>query len=162
MATVWEHVGDVLASDCTVICHQANCFTTMGSGIARQIKARYPQAFQADIDFHVVSGSRDRLGRHSFAFVDDNKRIIANLYGQHRYGKDKKHTEEDKLKQALHGFLFKLSVFHGKHPEFRIKIGMPMYIGCGLGGGDWNIVHPMLEEYAERFGFDIHLYRLKS
>ena len=32
-----------------IIVHGANCICVMGSGIAREIKARFPQAAQADL-----------------------------------------------------------------------------------------------------------------
>ena len=31
-----------------VIIHGCNCFCTMGAGIAKAIKARFPEAYQAD------------------------------------------------------------------------------------------------------------------
>ena len=34
------HEGDLLASNCEVICHQTNCMGAMGSGIAKAIRAR--------------------------------------------------------------------------------------------------------------------------
>lgn len=27
------------------------------------------------------------------------------------------------------------------------SVGFPMYIGCGLAGGDWNIIHTFLKAY---------------
>lgn len=163
MANVWEQVGNVFESDCTVIMHQANAFGVMGSGIASQVKRDYPSAFQADLDFPIPVGSRARLGHFSYGWGLHNKRVIFNLYGQHRYGRQSKQTEEDKFRQALSGALAKLSDFRvsERSYKFPIKIGMPMFIGCGLAGGDWDVIYPIIEECADAYNFDIYLYALK-
>lgn len=160
MATLWEHYGNVFNSDCTVILHQANCFATMGSGIAQQVKRDYPAAFEADVNFPVPVGNRERLGHYSYGWGDNNSRVIFNLYGQHRYGRDKKYTEENMLEFALRGALQKLSENRDRS-DFRIKIGVPMFIGCGLAGGDWNVVSEILQRVADEYNFDLNLYRLK-
>ena len=38
--------GDLLKSNADVIVHQTNCLGIMGSGVAYQIKKKYPQVFQ--------------------------------------------------------------------------------------------------------------------
>lgn len=158
---VTENVGNVFESDCTIIMHQANCFTTMGSGIAKELKMRYPEAYQADVDFPIPSGSEERLGNHSFAWSRDNTRLIVNLYGQHRYGRDRKHTQEDKLLLAMDHAFSKLSALSLRRPDLPIKVGMPYLIGCGLGGGDWSIVSEGIEQIASKYNVRVCLYRLK-
>lgn len=158
---VTENVGNVFDSDCTIIIHQANCFTTMGSGIAKELKMRYPEAFEADIVFPVPRGSRQRLGKHSFAWSRDNNRLIVNLYGQHRYGRDKKYTEEDKLLEAMEQAFIKFEALKERRPDFTIKVGMPYKIGCGLAGGDWKIVSEGIDRLAEQYNIRVCLYRLK-
>lgn len=37
--------GDLLASDCNVICHQVNCKGVMNAGIAKAIRNKYPQVY---------------------------------------------------------------------------------------------------------------------
>jgi O-acetyl-ADP-ribose deacetylase (regulator of RNase III) len=37
--------GNLLDSNCDYICHQVNCQGVMGSGIARQIRERYPVVY---------------------------------------------------------------------------------------------------------------------
>ena len=57
------------------IAHSCNCRMIMGGGIAKQIKERYPEAYQADVDF--ISDEYDHngqfkhpLGNYSKAKVD--------------------------------------------------------------------------------------------
>lgn len=158
MATVWEHYGDVLQSDCTVVLHQANCFATMGAGIALQIKQQYPEAYQADLHHPIPVGSIDRLGKYSYGWDEKNDRVVFNLYGQHAYGRTRTHTSVPHLEESIHGVL---ELLNRNRETFPIKIGLPMFIGCGLAGGDWREVLPMLERCAEQHDFDLHLYRLK-
>ena len=43
-----------------LIAHGANCFCVMGSGIAPQIKAKYPEAYEADCK--TTAGDVNKLG----------------------------------------------------------------------------------------------------
>ena len=40
-------VGNLLNSDCDYICHQVNCMGKMGSGIAKQIRIKWPEVYIA-------------------------------------------------------------------------------------------------------------------
>jgi hypothetical protein len=44
-----------------IIVQGCNCFETMGSGIAREIKERYPAAYEADMKYS-HAGDYDKLG----------------------------------------------------------------------------------------------------
>ena len=150
------HIGDLLKSDCNVIAHQANCMGVMGAGIARQIASMYPEAYRADLEYSIPIGSRERLGRFSYARVrhQGHTRIVVNLYGQYRYGRGL-HTNYQALESAVRSLLKKLQKLE------RVKLGMPYGIGCGLAGGDWNIVYSMLSRLSDEYGIDIRLYKLK-
>lgn len=142
--------GDLLQSDCTVIAYQCNCFATMGAGIAKQIKQRYPEAYGSDRRFPIPIGSRKRLGHFSKAQVGD--RLIYNLYGQYRYGRGKQ-TELSMLENPVHSMLEDLRQHEG-------KIGFPYGMGAGLAGGDWNEIEKMLERCSEEFKRDLFFVQL--
>ena len=41
-----KHVkADIFTTDCDIIVHQVNCYGVMGSGIAKQVKERYPDVY---------------------------------------------------------------------------------------------------------------------
>ena len=65
--------GDLLESDCTVIMHQANCFKTMGAGIAKSIAEKYPEAHLADKSLPL--SPTQRLGKFSYAKAEDGKTV---------------------------------------------------------------------------------------
>ena len=51
-------------------------------------------------------------------------------------------------------------VFKGKkQPEKGYSVSIPYNIGCGLAGGDWNIVSKMIEEIFGQSSIDCVLYK---
>lgn len=143
--------GDLLESDCDIIMHQCNCFNKMGAGIARQIKDKYPKAFEADYNYPVPLG-KDRLGGYSTAI--DKGVLIVNLYAQIEYGRGTR-TQYEYFQKALRNALKNIPK---DGPE--VKIGLPYGIGCGPAGGNWNIIIGIITEAAEEFNVDIYLYKL--
>lgn len=126
-----------------VIVHGCNCQNTMGSGIARQVKERYPEAFQADYAYHLEMEKYpyNKLGNYTIAKVfSESNFLIVNAYTQYEYlprGVD--HFEYASFAVILQ----KLAHFYGNY-----DFGFP-YIGMGLAGGDSDRIFDMLEEFAE-------------
>ena|SRR5699024_3076877 len=147
--------GDLLESDCNVIVHQANCFASMGGGIARQIAQRYPSVLKADCDYHIAIGDAARMGHYSYADVDGPHGTvkIINLYSQYNYGRGKQ-TNNMMFELGLDQILTKIK----SSGQENIKIGLPFKIGCGLAGGDWNIIEAIIERLADQHNVDIYLY----
>jgi O-acetyl-ADP-ribose deacetylase (regulator of RNase III) len=156
MSRVFIVKGNLLESDCNVIIHQANCYATMGAGIAKQIVNLYPAVLDADRQYHLPVGSRDRLGHTSHAWVNGphGRLLVVNLYGQHRYGKGLM-TEYEAFKRGLRSILHRLKKVKGEH-----KIGLPFGVGCGLAGGKWDVVFEIIKDAAREFDRDIYLYKL--
>lgn len=127
-----------------VIAHQCNCFNNMGAGIAPKIKKAFPEAWH--VDRNTINGDRSKLGSLSWAYSDGV--TIFNLYGQYYYGRGV-NTDYSALRSSLRQMYLYLKPFY--------KIGLPK-LGCGLGGGDWNIVSKIIEE--ELNGFDVTIYEI--
>ncbi len=73
----------IIHKDCNIfdggaqgIIHQANCQNTMGSGIAREIRARYPEAYE--VDCKTIAGDYKKLGTFSSVKTNDGKFVIYN------------------------------------------------------------------------------------
>lgn len=115
-----------------VLVHGCNCFCTMNSGIAPQIKHKFPEAYE--VDCMTNSGDINKLGR--ITFTRNTTPIIVNSYTQFRYGRDKMHVDYDALRKCM--ITIKLK-FSGK------KIGMPK-IGAGLAGGDWGKIEKIIND----------------
>lgn len=125
------------------ICHQSNCYQTFGSGIALQIKKKYPEAYEADCK--TVSGDPRKLGTFSVALAADGMHIY-NCYSQFRYGLDRRHTNYEAIFTGLTSIL--------KDLELRgiDSIALPKNMGCALGGGDWRIVERIIEVVFDKWG----------
>ena len=74
--------GNLLDAQTTIIGHQVNCQGVMGSGVAKQIKEKWPGVFS-----HYQSRCRDiatPLGDVQLVKVNDTQ-YIANIFGQFDY-----------------------------------------------------------------------------
>lgn len=132
--------------------HQANCFNTMNSGVAKAIREELPAAYEADCQ--TIKGYRGKLGGYTRAAFPEYDGFVVNLYGQYDYGKDgKKYTQVDKLEQALERFARK-----SVGGVLNLTVCMPR-MGCGLGGADWETeLVPMIERQLISRGFKVHVY----
>jgi O-acetyl-ADP-ribose deacetylase (regulator of RNase III) len=152
--------GNLLESECGIIIHQANCQGRMASGIAKQIVHLYPSVADADRQYHIPVGDRKRMGHTSHAWVDGpyGRLLVVNLYGQFYYGKGLQ-TEYEAFKRGLRSILARIDILEKKN-NTRYKIGLPFNVGCGLAGGDWDIVFEIIKECAAEFKHDLYLYKL--
>jgi O-acetyl-ADP-ribose deacetylase (regulator of RNase III) len=105
------------------------------------MRERYPEAFEAD--WNTSPGSRDKLGTFTYAALKD--KIVFNLYTQHRYGIDRVHVDYDAVRDSLSAMR---SYLEENCDYDQVKIGLPM-IGCGLAGGDWDVVSKIVENTFE-------------
>ena len=127
-----------------IIVQGCNCFCTMGSGIAKEIHTRYPEAYEADRQ--TVAGAREKLGTYTTAIVQgegDHEFAIVNAYTQYRYNK-KGETADLFEYGAFLDVLITLIDTVGY-----LRIGLP-YIGMGLAGGDKDLIIKLIEIFAER------------
>jgi O-acetyl-ADP-ribose deacetylase (regulator of RNase III) len=124
-----------------VIVQGCNCMNTMGAGIAREIKDRYPGAYEADtLATKQWQTPVAKLGNFStYATVGKGKPfIIVNAYTQVNFApRGVDHFEYE-------SFSLILRKLRALGP---VNFGFP-YIGCGLAGGDEPRIIAMLEEFA--------------
>lgn len=133
--------------------HQANCFNTMNSGVARVVREEFPMAYAADLK--TIKGDQFKLGSYSYAAIDELSGYVVNLYGQYAYGRDGyKYTVPDQLEAAMASF--------GRHFRMGGELGLAVCLprlGCGLGGADWYTeVAPMIKRQLITRGFQVHVY----
>lgn len=138
-----EDIFSTAKTGAQAIIHQANCQCTMGSGIARNIRERFPEAYEADCQ--TVKGDASKLGRASSVLLSPEKqalypnlRYIINLYGQLNYGLEKRHTSYDALAEGFE----RIRDWAGWNGL--TKLSVPYRLGCNRAGGDWEIVSAIL------------------
>jgi O-acetyl-ADP-ribose deacetylase (regulator of RNase III) len=151
-------VGDIcdaiINGEVIAIGHQANCFNTMNSGVAKAIRLRLPCAWEADQ--LTVKGDHEKLGTISVGQLRDDEGVptgvVYNLYGQYNYGYDAKgYTNYAALANALAAM--RDDLLTGRDLW---NVGFPK-IGAGLGGGDWDTIAGIIGEvFDERFNITIY------
>ena len=143
--------GNLLDSNCDYICHQVNCQGVMGSGIARQIRERWPEVYERYLCFYSHWQDPDeQLGEADFIKLSDEDRYVINMYSQASYGYDgRRYTSYDAFAYALE--TIRVSVPEG------YTIGFPKNIGCGLGGGNWKVISALIEEILGE-DFEVYIY----
>lgn len=136
-------------NDINVIAHSCNCRMIMGGGIAKQIKDRYPQAYQADVDY--ISDEYDHngqfkhpLGTFSKAEVGDGK-YIYNMYTQATIGTGGRQVDYEKFYVALTRVANNIE-WQIAHDDTKPNFGLPWMISCGLAGGSWSIIFAMIND----------------
>lgn len=122
-----------------IIVQGCNCFCTMGSGIARQIREQYPEAYEADCK--TIIGDRSKLGTATCVNVKDGFTIV-NAYTQ--FGFNTGGNNEDVFEYDAFGELLENMIAHDGNKRF----GFPA-IGMGLAGGNKEKITAMLEAFAE-------------
>lgn len=151
--------GSIFDTDADVIAHQVNCQGNMENGLAKQIKQRYPEVYkkykticEEDLkDKYRTGALRTKLlGAVQYDCQNKSKPAVVSLYAQEYFGRDGKcYTNYSALRTCLSRLN---DLCRGK------KIALPYKIGCGLGGGDWNIVTKIIED--ELVDCEVLLYSL--
>jgi O-acetyl-ADP-ribose deacetylase (regulator of RNase III) len=121
-----------LAGQFDVIVHGCNCFCTMGAGIAKQIKATFPAAYDADCQ--TLEGDQNKLGTYSSAKV--NGLTIINAYTQYHWRGSGQKADYDAIRSCL-------AEVAADFPNARI--GLPQ-IGAGLAGGNWEKILQIIDK----------------
>lgn len=123
-----------------IIAHQVNCQGVMGAGLAKQIKTKYPIVYQEYLQLYKRQRPVELLGQCLAVPVNNSDIFVANLFGQLSYGKGTRQTDYEALEKSLKQ-LKEFMVTSNLH-----SLALPHNLGCGLAGGDWNIVRKMIEK----------------
>ena len=123
-----------LRGEFDVIVHGCNCHCAMYSGVAKGIRAAFPEAHEADEK--TQPGDATKLGTYSAAAVErDGVRLtVVNAYTQFYRRGEGVLADYDAIR----------SVFRLIKRDFGgVRIGYPR-IGAGLAGGDWNVISKII------------------
>lgn len=129
--------SDIFKIPTDVMVHQVNCQGVMGAGLAKQIAQRYPKVLQLYNHASALYYPDDLLGKIQTIKVPD--KIICNLFAQKTYGRTGCHTNYGSL---LHCFKKVKAYMYAKDLK---TLTIPYNIGCGLAGGNWDIVYKIIE-----------------
>lgn len=117
-----------------IIVQGCNCFNTMGSGIAREIREKYPEAYEADCK--TERGDYNKLGNYSVMLGKQFN--IINAYTQYDFSRG-----SDVFEYAAFELILKKLAHQYKGCNF----GLPK-IGCGLAGGDEARIMKLIQDFS--------------
>lgn len=136
--------GNLLDVKEGIIVHGCNAQGVMGSGVAKEVKEKYPGAYEQY--YNDILNWRNRrltyLGMISCYHVNDKLRI-ANAITQLNYGRNTavRYVSYDAIDDAFKAI-----------GRFSLEGGWDIHIpkiGAGLGNGDWYVIRDIIESRTE-------------
>ena len=135
-----------------LICHICNDLGKWGKGFVLAISRRWEQPERAYRDWH-AGRARNDFGLGAVQFVQVEPFIwIANLVGQR--GVKPSRSAPPVRYEAISAGLVKVAA---KARELNASVHLPR-IGCGLAGGNWSRIEPLIEERLCQAGIAVTVY----
>ena len=132
-------IGNIFSISSGIIVHGCNAQGVMGSGIAKEVKARYPDCFNSY--YSVCKGLQDQpiLGCTINYSVPGKDVVIVNGVTQLNYGREvgKRYISYAAVQEVFEDVLA-LSLKTG------LEVNYPL-LGAGYGGGDWSVISAIIE-----------------
>ncbi|WGM49518.1 phosphatase [Escherichia phage vB_Ec-M-J] len=157
---IHEHLGNLfelfntVTDDQTalhIIAHGCNAQGKMGSGFAKELRNRYPMAYDDYKAYEKEMGFL-RTGQISYSSISDDL-LIANCITQQYYGNDgSKYVSYDAIDDVFKQLKYLCNVERTVHVHFP-------KIGADLGGGNWNVIKEIIDHRL--VNAEKHLYILK-
>lgn len=132
-----------------VLIHGCNCMGKFNSGLAKQIRNKYPQVYESYMEHVKNTDSRYILGDISCVPIGETGTII-NAFTQRFYGTDPNRVYVDY--RAIG------KVLHTVAKQFPDHALLLPKIGAGLGNGDWKEILCIINQAFENRFFMIFNY----
>lgn len=156
MSKITYLTGNLLSATQRVIAHGCNARGTMGKGLAKDLKAAYPDAFEV----YRNKFERDGLNVGEVIPWVSERRVVLNLITQDGYGKAEGvvYTNYDGVRACMR----RIETAARRHQStgegaFHTdpQVAFPR-IGAGYGKGDWDKIAEIIE--GEINSLEIYVY----
>lgn len=142
--------GDLFEDNPKIIAHGCNAKGFMGSGFAKQIRKKFPEAYNDYAEYCRLREPTYLLGTNRVYTKGDV--TIVNCITQQEYGIDgKRYVSYDAVNDCM-SKLASAMVWKGVMGDWRpiteIPVCMPK-IGAGLGGGEWSIIEAIINHHLK-------------
>ncbi len=152
-------VTEFITGHLPVLIHQVNCQGVMGGGIAREIRDRIPQHYtdyEAKLKTYYEQNTQP-LGNYVATTYNvagaKTTSILYGIFSQNSFGRDGRvYTNYAAMSAAL--------VAIAKNNAGK-TLAVPYGIGCGLGGGDWDIVQTLLANVESMYDVEFVVVELE-
>ena len=156
MTTIRYIKGDATspqASGTKMICHILSDAGGWGKGFVLAISKRWKQPEKEFREWYKNRNENDfALGAVQFVQTQDDI-WVANIVGQHGLRVSRKNGPPIRYDATEQG----LAKIAGKAKELQASVHMPR-IGCGLAGGKWEHIEPLIEKTLCASGIDVTVY----
>ena len=136
--------GNILEATENIIVHQVNNLGIMGAGLALQIKNKWPDVYTEYKKYihqmNTIKSTKHTLIGSIHLVPINNNQVIINMFSQNGISRTKRTTDYDAMEQCFKQIQKIIQ-------ETNHTVAIPYKIGCGLAGGDWNIVQNLIEKY---------------
>jgi len=130
----------------TILTHCVNNRAIWGSGFVLALDAKWPAAKTTYLRWARMGEPHLLLGQTLFVKVESNL-VIANVVGQDGIGRGSLRLPA--LRQGLEYVALFAERLQAPPRHKRVGIQMPQ-IGCGIAGGSWDEVGPLVSEVLSR------------
>lgn len=143
---------DPQANGPKIIAHVCNDIGAWGKGFVRAVTGRWPEPEQDYRQWHVDRADND-FGLGAVRLVQVEPDIwVANMIGQHgiKHGAAGPPIRYEAVAQCL-------ASLADNTVRMEASVHMPR-IGCGLAGGEWSKIEPLIEEHLVGAGVSVTVY----
>jgi len=143
--------GNMLSGPEIYIGHGCNARGVMGSGVALQIKKKWPNVYSDYKKVYDEEEERLVLGTVITSVTPDNC-VVFNCITQADYGREegKVYVSYKAIEQCMQKINTLVPLNSGTHVAFP-------QIGAGLGNGDWSIIEHIIESASTNFQPVVHV-----
>lgn len=134
-----------------IIVHICNDIGRWGKGFVMAVSKRWKTP---ELNYREWFNTKEHfaLGKVQFVYVEDGL-WIANLIGQHKINRDEKGNPPIRYEAVSIG----LEVVGQFAREKNATVHMPR-IGCGLAGGTWDKIEPLIDQSLIANGTETYVY----
>lgn len=137
-----------------LIVHICNDVGAWGKGFVMALSRKWKEPEKAYRDWY-QSQDEFALGKVQLVQVEEDI-WVANLIGQHKIRKDENGRPPIRYAAVKKGMV----EIHKLAKELKASVHMPR-IGCGLAGGKWEQIEPIISHELVTFGIDTVVYDLE-
>lgn len=147
---------NLLNAPVDVIIQSNNCFNIQGTGVAKAIREKYPEVYDADCE--TEKGSPSKLGTIlAVPLAHGQQPYYCFLnYNQYKYGRGQRQVNYESFYRCL-------EATRDKCLELNLKtIGLPYNMSCNNAGGIWPICFCMIESVFLKTNLDVYICKLEE
>lgn len=128
----------------SIICQAVNCQGVQGAGLALDMKKKFPEQYfdyKHLCERHTENKGADLLGLAQYCALHEDNKYMMNAFTQQFYGRKGLFTDYDAVRSVFGSFAKRVA-----SSTKQVDLYLPKFLGCGLAGGDWEIVSSIIKE----------------